>query len=181
MKKRNLVIAAFILTATLLMGIGFAALNGTLNITGTAYFYGTAATNSDILTSLKFANPTNLENCTATIATNHSATMDVVFNDTNGVVGEEFTATATFDVVYDSDTIDVLPDIEFSVPNPTIVSASGAQGFSIDTDWDAPQNLSLGDTIQITVTVTYINQDPVETGAVSAQISVPMPYATIAD
>ena len=179
MNKRNLAIAAFLLCATLVMGIGFAALTGTLNITGTAYFNGTAATNSDILSSLKFTNAQAGDNCTAAVATDHSATMDVVFNDTEGTVGEVFTATATYTIEYTSTTATNLPDVVFSTPVPTITSAAGSQGFAISTDWDANQTLSFGDTITITVTVTYINQDPVVTDTVSATIAVPLPYASV--
>ena len=176
MKKRNLVITAFLLCATLLMGIGFASLSGTLNITGTAYFNGTAATNSDILSSLKFKTATAGENCTAAVATDHSATMDVVFNDTNGTVGEVFTATATYTIEYTSATATNLPAVTFSTPQPTIVSAAGSQGFAISTDWATEQTLNFGETISIMVTVTYTNQDPVVTDTVSATIAVPLPY-----
>ena len=178
MKKRNLIITAFLLCATLIMGVGFAALSGTLNITGTAYFNGTAATSSDILSALKFTNAVAGDNCTATVANDHSATMDVVFNDTNGTPGEVFTATATYTIEYTSNSATNLPDVTFSTPAPTIVSAAGSPGFAITTDWNAPTTLSFGDTITITVTVTYTNQDPVETNTVSATVAVPLPYVS---
>lgn len=181
MKKKSLVIAAFLLCATLVMGVGFAALSGTLNITGTAYFNGTAATNSDILSSLKFTNATAGDNCTATVASDHSATMDVVFNDTDGTVGKVFTATATYTIAYESSTAINLPDVKFSTPNPTITSAAGSTGFAISTNWTTDQTLEFGKTITVTVTVTYTNQNPVETNTVSATIAVPLPYATVAD
>ena len=179
MKKRNLVFVAFMLCATLVMGVGFAALSGTLNITGTAYFNGTAATNSDILSSLKFTNAAAGDNCTAAVATDHSATMDVVFNDTEGTVGEVFTATATYTIAYTSTTATNLPDVKFSTPAPTITSAAGSAGFAISTDWNADTTLAFGNTVTITVTVTYTNQDPVVTDTVSATIAVPLPYVSV--
>ena len=182
MKKRNLAITAFVLCATLVMAIGFAALSGTLNITGTAYFHGTSVTSSEINSALKFTEVSNLSNCTATIANNHSATLDVTFHDTEGKVGAVFTATATYTIAYTSDDVAAaLPTVEFSIPNPTLSSASGSTtGWHIDTDWDEVKTLAFNGTITITVTVTYTNQDPVETGTVSATIAVPMPFATIA-
>ena len=182
MKKRNLTITAFVLCATLVMAIGFAALSGTLNITGTAYFHGTSVTSSEINSALKFTEVSNLSNCTATIANNHSATLDVTFHDTEGTVGAVFTATATYTIAYTSDNAAAaLPTVKFSVPTPALSSASGSTtGWHISTDWNTEQTLAFDDTIQITVTVTYTNQDPVVTDSVSATITVPMPFATVA-
>ncbi len=179
MKKRNLAIAAFLLCATLVMGIGFASLSGTLNITGTAYFNGIAATSSDILSSLKFSKAEAGDNCVATIATDHSATMDVTFNDTEGTVGDVFTATATYTIEYSSTQATNLPDVIFSIPEPSITSAAGSQGFAISTDWNTTKTLSFGNEITLTVTVTYTNQNPVETNTVSATIAVPLPYVSV--
>lgn len=178
MKKRRLTIVAFLLCATLIMGIGYAAISGTLNITGTAYFNGTSAVSSDILSAIKFTEANAGDNCTATIATDHSATLDVTFNDTEGTVGDVFTASATYTIKYDT-TDTTLPDVTFSVPAPTITSAANSEGFAISTDWTTTQTLGVGEEIKVTVTVTYTNQDPVVADTVSATISVPLPYVSV--
>jgi len=179
MKKRNLAITAFVLCATLVMAIGFAALSGTLNITGTAYFHGTAVTSSDILAAVKFTDATAGDNCTVSIKDSAlAASMDVIFRDTEGQPGT-FTATATYEITYQSATETDLPDITFSVPQATITSAAGSPGFNIATDWSTAKTLAHGQKITITVTVTYTQQDPIETGTVSATIAIPMPYVTV--
>lgn len=182
MKKRRIAIAAFLLAATLVMGVGFAAITGTLNITGTAYFHGKSATSSDILAAIRFTDNISVNDESIVVAnkkSDHAASMDVTFRDTDAVPGEVFTATATYEIEYTSDKVATLPDITFSVPAPTITSAAGSPGFAITTNWNAPQTISFGDTITVTVTVTYTNQDPAETGSVSATIAVPLPYVTV--
>ena len=179
MKKRNLAITAFVLCATLVMAIGFAALSGTLNIGGTATFNGDNIS-SEILESVKFTNGTG-DQYTGVSWTDTTATMTVNFydlaDDDTIQGGQLLEATATFTITYASDNPDaVLPAIQFAVPNPTI---SGT-GFGISTNWDEVKTLAFKGTITITVTVTYEVPETAPTDKVSATITIPMPYATVA-
>lgn len=182
MKHRRLMIAAFMLAAVLTIGIGYAAITGTLGVTGRVEFKGTSSTSSVVNSAVKFDKDYTIEatNCTAAVTGDHAADMNVYFADTNGTVGEVFTATAKYKIVYDAPEGEDLPAIKFSEPVPTITSAAGSPGFGISTDWPAEGvTLNPGEEVFITVTVTYTNQNPVETGTVSAAINVPLPFASV--
>lgn len=186
MKNRRTIIVAFLVVAMLVVGIGYAAVNGTLNITGQATFTGQNMVSSDIYQALKFSAVTLTVNgtdysdiCTASIDSNHAAKMNVNFKDGSAIAGAVFTAKATFTVTYDTaDTS--LPDILVSKATPTITSAAGSPGWHIETDMTSDVTLSPSGSFQVTVTVKYTNQDPAVLDAVSAVINVPMMFATVA-
>ena len=54
MKKRKIVLTSFLLVAVLVMGIGFAAVADTLNITGTATFRPVTVVNDRVLQLTEF-------------------------------------------------------------------------------------------------------------------------------
>ena len=179
MKKRRLVVAAFLLCATLLMGIGYAAISGQLTINGTATYNGTGEVGSDIHTAVKFTNATAMTNCTAAItdtATGNVANMIVTFNDTEGVAGTEFTATAKYTVAYETED-QTLPKIVFEAPVPQL---TGDSNFSVAVDWNGNTEIAPGGEAVMTVTVTYVVPSTPETGSVVASVVIPMPYATVA-
>ena len=198
MKRRRLAIVAFLLSAILVMGIGYAAVSGTLNITGTAYFHGTGTSGTAINAAVKFKDEiavSNSEMVSASITdtTNYlAADMNVTFNDAVGTPGTPFSAYATFTIVYEGEANNnMLKDVKFDTPNPTIPSAQNSPGFSIAAEFveadsqsgtvndDGTCVLKAGETIKVTVTVTYTNQDPVETGTVSAAIRCPLVYNVV--
>ena len=175
MKKRRLVVVAFLMATVLTLGVGYAAITGTLGVTGRVEFNGTGVVSTEVNQAVKFTDAVAGENCTASITGDHAADMVVTFNDTEGNIGDVFTATATFTITYDT-TDTTLPAVDFAVPAPSITSAAGSQGFAITTNWSAPQTLAPTQTVDVIVTVTYTNQDPAVTGTVSAAINVPMPF-----
>lgn len=196
MKKRRLAIVAFLLSAILVIGIGYAAVTGTLNITGTAYFHGTGTSGTAINAAVKFTedieiDPNNDGVVTASITDQTSflaADMNVTFNDAVGAAGEDFVATVTFTIEYDDTgaAADMLKDVKFANPNDlaNMTSAQGSTAFDIDVAFegaapDGTYTLAAGQTVKVTVTVTYTNPAQVATGTVSAAISVPLTYAVV--
>ena len=181
MKTRRIAIVAFLLATVLTLGIGYAAISGVLGISGRATFNGTAVTQSEVTKALQFTNAVGDENCVANVTqdgTGHSADMTVTFNDANGIIGDKFVAVATYTISYSS-TVTNLPDVKLTMPTPAITPSNGSDCWSIAVDWTGDKTLSVGEETTITVTVTYENKDPVEVNQISANIAVPIPYATI--
>ncbi len=184
MKKRRLMIVSFLVCAALIMGIGYASVNGTLNITGQAEFNGKSVVSSEITKAVKFTDFQAVANCTARINGDHAAGMTVTFNDTEGTVGQVFTATAVYTIKYDT-TDTTLPSVTLEKPTATMTSTAGSPGFAIDVRWGEEtttaeaKTLAPGEEIDITVIVTYTNQDPAEAGTVTSMLSVAIPFVSI--
>ena len=164
MKKRRIAIVAFLLVATLVLGIGYAAIADQLEITGTATYRPTSVVNDRVDAAIKFTDATPDEKyCTAATFSADAATMTVLINDV-GDGTTEFPAVATYKVAYDT-TDTSYPDVKIN-PTATITQAVGdptpAEGYSIDVQvvYDNAEDaaagmLSAGNTATITVTVTY--------------------------
>ena len=182
MKNRRIAITAFLLIATLVMGIGFATVTGQLNIMGTAKYNSFAETSSDVHTAVKFVEVKNVTNCTAKItdtAMGDTANIIIAFNDADEDANT-FTASATYVIAYES-TDTTLPAVTFSDPTPSNDNPKFVVTFSWkDSDktvaphaTDAPV-----DTVELTVTVTYAAEAN-ETGVQNAIITIPLPYASV--
>lgn len=178
MKNRRFAIVAFLLVATLVMGIGFATVTGQLNINGNAKYNSKAETDSSVHGAVKFTAAAGDANCTAKITDTVNgdiANMIVIFNDQNGT-GELFTATATYTVKYETTDMS-LPDITFSVPN---ITNTNSDKFEVSTSWDSTApTLKPGEEATLTVTVSY-QATASETGVQNATITIPLPYASVA-
>ena len=177
MKNRRIVIVAFLLSAVMVMGIGFATVTGQLNIMGTAKYNSFSETSSDVHTAVKFTDATPVENCTATITdtvTGDTANMIVTFNDTDADANT-FTASATYTISYESSDSS-LPTIEFA--DPTISNDNNR--FVVTYSWkDGKNQVAPNGSIELTITVTY-EATAAETGVQNAIITIPLPYASIA-
>ena len=192
MKNRRNMIVAFLLCACLIVGVGYAALTGQLAITGNARFNGSSLLDSEIRESVKFTDKTPIKNCDlAEIKNDKLASMDIVFNDANGVEAT-FDGSAKFEITYDTDDV-TFPDLKFSAPIASIISSTlpnnywgitsefvaGGTGTIND---DGTVTLAPGQTVWVHVTVTFDNNgagDEVYTTVDNATISVDMNYETI--
>lgn len=186
MKNRKRIIVAFLVVAMLVVGVGYAAVNGTLNIIGQASFAGQSLVSNEIYEALQFETVSFVvgetdysDVCSGSISSNHAADMTVTFKDGSAIAGAVFTAKAVYTVKYDTN-VQSLPDVLISKAVPTITSAAGSPGWTIETDMTDDVTLAPGQSFNITVTVQYTNQDPAVTGSVSAAINVPMPFVTVA-
>ena len=155
MKNRKLVIVAFLLVAMMLLGVGYAALSDTLDITGTADINRSAAEeafNDDVHFSDAVANQVG------NTASVNSDNDDKASFTANTLKGKDDEVTFTFTIVNDGD--------REAVVTPTLHASLGntkPEYFEISSDWDGqPKTLAAGGTLTYTVTVKLI-KTPIET------------------
>ena len=189
MKKRRIAIISFVLVAVLTMGIGFAALAETLNISGTATFRPTNVVNDRVDAAIAFTKATaDGDYCTAVSYSGDAAGMTVLIND----AGESniFEAVAVYEVTYDGAAAGattypaVKIDTEQTITQ-TLGSTVSVDGFSINVAYAYAENakvadrLSPGETMTVTVTVTYDKSQAPDLAEVSlANIAVALHYST---
>ena len=164
MKNRKTIVVAFMLCAVMLLGVGYAALSDTLDITGSADVNQSAAEeafNEDIYFSAAVANETG--NTASVNADNN----DKASFTANTLKGEGDKATFTFTIKNNGDLdATVTPTLNASLgnTNPTY--------FNITSDWDgAAKTLAAGAELTYTVTVELI-ATPTETIAGSFLIEL---------
>ena len=171
MKNRKLFIVSFLVVATLIVGVGFAAVGGVLTVDGSIEYNGQLAAQDEIKDAMKFTGVADMVNCEATVS-GHAATLNVVFNDTDGNINEE--AHVTYTISYNS--TEELPDVYFRSASAlnaandllyTTVSSESLQygDFDISVQWlnedgsaiaDGEQpSMENGDTLKLHVVVTY--------------------------
>ena len=132
MKARRSIVIAFLLVAVLVLGVGFAAVSTTLDITGKADVNPDAAFKQDIyFDSAVNPNDDNKASFTA-----------------NNLSGMGDSASFTYVVKNDGDL-----DATISV-TACSVSIGDTSIFDISTNWDAAQELVVGGQAEITVTVS---------------------------
>lgn len=194
MKNRARIITAFLLCACLLVGVGYAQINGQLIIGGNARFNGQSELTSEVKEAVIFSNAVpNDGNCISASITDNAkktADMTVVINDAVGVA-DTFSASATYTITYDTE--EAYPEVSFGVPTPTITSVNSLTGWTITAVFQNPvgeasvsegvATLAPGASIDVVVTVMYNNNSTGEVfkGTDNATISVPLNYVTVND
>ncbi len=117
MRNRKTIITAFVLLACLLIGVGYAAVTGTLNITGATTFYSYGETSGTVHSAVKFKSAEVLEAykevASTSLTGDDTADLTIVFTDTNETT--EYVAVAKYNVVYETAEA-AMPKVEFSVP-----------------------------------------------------------------
>ncbi len=187
MKKRRIAIASFLLLAVLVMGIGFAALVETLNLTGTATYRPTSVVETDVSSAIKFisADPDGDYCISATVIDDDNADMTVIFNDAG--VADTFVAKATYIVKYDAAADSHLPSVALdAVAAATLLgSTDAAVGFDVKVDHNhltepAVENMfSPGEEMEVIVTVTCdATEITNQASNTTANISVALNYNT---
>ena len=181
MKNRRFALVAFLLVATLVMGIGFATVTGQLNIMGTAKYNSYAETSSDVHTAVRFTTIEGISNCTAEITDKQmgdTANIIIAFTDSDELANE-FVAEATYVIAYES-TDTSLPSVTFATLDVTNTN----DRFVVTYEWIGDDQTvaphaadSAVDTIKVKVTVTY-NAEANETGVQNAIITIKLPYAS---
>jgi uncharacterized repeat protein (TIGR01451 family) len=155
MKNRKLVIVAFLLVAVMLLGVGYAALSDTLDITGSADVNQSAAEeafNEDVYFSAAVANEAGN---TASINADNN---DKASFTAATLKGKGDKVTFTFTIKNDGDVAaTVTPKLNATLGN------TNPEYFAISSDWDgAPKTLAAHSEITYTVTVELI-KTPTET------------------
>ena len=192
MKNRRFAIVSFVLIAVLVMGVGFAALVDTLNVTGSATFRPAAVVETDVDAAIYFTQAeADGDYCiSASVKTSDpdEATMTVYFNDA-GEVDRTYTATATFTVVYQPQEDNAhLPAVQMAYEASALVpgTANLAPGFTVTVEHEhvgeqkAAGMFSPGETMLVTVIVTCDANAIDNTSSESmANITVALKYSTV--
>ena len=152
MKNRKFVVAAFLLVAVMLLGVGYAALTDVLDITGSADVNQSAAEeafNEDIYFTAAVANEAGN---TASINADNN---DKASFTANTLKGKGDKATFTYTITNDGD-VDALV-------TPSISSNTNTKYFNVYSDWNGkPTELAAGQTVTYTVTIELL-ETPTET------------------
>ena len=149
MKNRKSIVVAFMLFAVMLLGVGYAALSDTLDITGSADVNQSAAEeafNEDIYFSAAVANEAG--NTASVNADNNDKASFTV----NTLKGKNDKATFTFTIKNTGD-VDaaITPKLNATLGN------TNPEYFDVSSDWDgATKTLAAGGEITYTVTVELI-------------------------
>ena len=194
MKNRRTVIVAFMLVAAMVMGIGYAAISGTLNITGKATAFNpnqdavkealhfTSATPGDAAVTIAkngvaYAKPTDVDGLQA-------VEMEVVFDLAGKNVGDTIVKTAAFDVEYvvenDNGTAAdvVLPDIKVTPSTTGTVDGQIDVATSLGGEFTMTQQQNTKSfTVTITLTVT---SEMLSAATTTYEFSVALNYESVA-
>ena len=192
MKKRRLVIISFLLVAVLAIGVGFAAVADTLNITGRAGFRASNVVTKDIADAIQFDQEFTpvldnhdlpesiLTTFNSSITGLNAADLTIAFNGTTAM--NEYSATATYKVDYLNNTLD-LPDVELSVDAYVLDGATPLEDFEITYVFSsdpegtiAVDSFAPGSSAYVTVTVTYTVPDPQPADVVGGTISIALHF-----
>ena len=175
MKQRRLTIVAFLLIATLVLGVGYAAVTGNLTLNGTVSYSPEQLVN-DATVKFSAASGTG---CVASVTGNSTAIMDVSFMDNDGVADQagtkEYTAEAIYTISYTGD--ENLSDLRIT---PSISSALASTDFTMLYEWIGNDNIvGPGETVQLKVTVKYTVPDPIPATSVEDTFIINLAYAPL--
>ena len=198
MKNRRLLITSFLLVATLLIGVGYAATVGQLSVRGSASFRpADAVVNSkeeaikfsqnDEIVMTKTLTPTNnsgLDPITITpaVTSDDEATLYVIVNGVADVT--KYEATATFTVLYDTadqsfDPVYVVAQVN-TPTNPNFEYA--VEILNEDSSPNTEYKLVAGGKIKVKVTVTYtVPDENPDTVSVTEDLTVHLNWYDVED
>lgn len=199
MKNRKLLIISFLVVATVVTGVGFAAVTGILSVTGEVAFFGHEMIQDNVAGAISFEEYEVIgeEECKVVLGQPNelgsvqTATVDVNFYDKTGNT-EEFSVGIKFTIKYGAEGDD-LPVIHLGELGKTITQVIENQPgtFGCEVVWaDAGEyvgehptyrELSAGETAEIIVTVSYrpdYTQASTPDNQFSAGIRVAIPYST---
>ena len=151
MRNRKTVIVAFMIVAVMLMAVGFAALNDTLIVDGTA---GVNLDDSKEVFDgdIYFSKVISGAGCTAVINTDPDTGTITVTDGALKEVGDEVIATYTIKSESDLDVLVTKPTVD-----NTKITNSNPEYFDVYVNW-VPDSMTLaaGGTIDVTVTIKLI-------------------------
>ena len=162
MKNRRTVVVAFLLCAVMLLGVGYAALSDTLDITGSVDVNQSAAEeafNEDVYFSAAVANNIDgTDNAGGNTASVNADNNDKASFTIKSMKGAGDVATFTFTIKNDGDVdATVTPKLNATLGN------TNPEYFSIVSDWDgATKDLAAHSEITYTLTVELL-KTPTET------------------
>ncbi|MBQ9781068.1 MAG: hypothetical protein IJW00_09010 [Clostridia bacterium] len=193
MKNRKLVIVAFMLVAAMVMGIGYAAISGTLTITGTASAF--TPNQESVQTAVHFTGTTgnnNDDDVTATAtAGSQAATMEITFNldeavdDSDTVemkAGNTITKTATYEIEYTVSGATASTVLPNAVVTPSVTNDKTELAISWSVEGASnvtTTSFEMPITAKVTVTVTAVltlTEDMLNSTVTDYSFTISMPY-----
>ena len=193
MRNRKAIIVSFLVVACLLIGVGYAAITGSLHITGNTFFYSANETGAQVHQAVKFksafVSDLYKDVCKASITGDDTADLAIVFTDTNlDVTDSSYTAIAKYEVVYETSDA-ALPEVEFSVPTLTAGGSRADYTFWLDeactsNQWTEEDDVILApsadaesyETFSFYVKVVF-TEDGTETGILKAFPQITLNYS----
>ncbi|MBQ8447348.1 MAG: hypothetical protein IJX27_00270 [Clostridia bacterium] len=151
MKNRKSILVAFLLCATLLVGVGYAAFTGNLIINGTAtYTHDGSELDEDVF----FSGYENLKHCNVSFADPDTATLEVTFTPADSLDGgKTCVATATLIITNTSTTTDV--EFDATALENIVVNSADTTTSIFDVEASLSNTtLAANSTIKVDVTVT---------------------------
>ena len=150
MKNRRNVLIAFLLCATLIVGVGYAAFTGNLIINGTAtYTHDGEELDEDIY----FSGYENLQHCNVSFADGDTATLEVTFTPADSVDGITCTATAT--LIITNTSLDKAVQFDTTALDSIVVNSADNTPsiFTVEAEL-SNETLAANSNIKVDVTVT---------------------------
>jgi hypothetical protein len=152
MKNRRNVLIAFLLCATLIVGVGYAAFTGNLIVNGTAtYTHDGAELDEDIF----FSGYENLQHCNVSFADGDTATLEVIFTPADAIDTEKTTCVATATLIITNTSTDKAVKFDTkALEKITVNSADTASSIFTVTAKLSNETLAANSTIKVDITVT---------------------------
>ena len=130
MRNRKAIIVSFVLVACLLIGVGYASITGSLDITGNTFFYSASETGAQVHQAVKFKSAATVAvsdadsvSCNTSLTGDDTADLSIVFTDTDlADTSTTYYAIVKYEVIYET-ADQALPDADFSQP---ILTAGGS-------------------------------------------------------
>ena len=192
MRNRKAIIVSFVLVACMLIGVGYAAITGSLDITGNTFFYSASETGAQVHQAVKFKSAATVAvsdvknvSCNTSLTGDDTADLAIVFTDTDlANTTSSYYAVAKYEVIYE--TADAaLPDVTFAKPTLNAGGSKASYTYYWDaacTDtWDAGETIELApnatyETFEFYVKVAY-TEDGTETGILKAFPQITLNYS----
>ena len=207
MKNRKLWIISFLVVATVVTGVGFAALTGSLDVTGSAKFIGSGMADTEVRNAINFtavkAGDYAVAVLTDTDSNGYSKTADmtVEFHDLDGsTLGSEYTAYADFTITYgvqgellpemtlcslDRDSLEEHKATVTMTDNGTISGDFDVEAYWVDEEGTnlgkEKKTLTAGQSVIMRVVVTYVEDDEGDhpQDSFTSAITVFVPFHTV--
>ena len=192
MRNRKAIIVSFVLVACLLIGVGYASITGSLDITGNTFFYSASETGAQVHQAVKFksaatqaiSDPDSVS-CNTSLTGDDTADLSIVFTDTDiANTSTTYYAIVKYEVIYET-ADQALPDADFSQP---ILTAGGSnatytyyQNEACTDEWTDAEIITLSpnatyETFEFYVKVVY-TENGTETGILKGFPKITLNYS----
>ena len=192
MRNRKAIIVSFVLVACMLIGVGYAAITGSLDITGNTFFYSASETGAQVHQAVKFKSAATVAvsdvknvSCNASLTGDDTADLAIVFTDTDlADTSTSYYAIVKYEVIYET-ADQALPDADFSQPTLTAGGSNASYTYYWDAactdEWTNAEIITLSpnatyETFEFYVKVVYV-ENGLETGILKGFPKITLNYS----